>query len=100
MAVDHVLPVARIIRLPGFDQLTVEQMRTILHDPDGSLGNLQPLPAGMNSSKRNHSALEWTHYGTQPIDSGYRRELLQRQEDIASRIQDRIDEFNAHRQRP
>ena len=100
MAVDHVLPVARIIRLPGFDQLTVEQMRTILHDPDGSLGNLQPLPAGMNSSKWNRSALEWTHYDTQPIDSGYRNELGQRQDRIERMIQARINEFNMHRQRP
>jgi hypothetical protein len=50
MPVDHIFPVADIVRVPGFDRLTTQQMTNIIQDRIG-LDNLQPLPGTFNSSK-------------------------------------------------
>ena len=49
---DHILPYSKILLLPGFMELTVENMDIVINCPC----NLQWMPGGVNSSKGNKSA--------------------------------------------
>lgn len=78
LQVDHILPTKDIVSLRGFDKLTKTQMESILQDTIG-VGNLQPLPAGLNQSKG--AKLNWSTFKNQNINPVYAADLetLQRQ---------------------
>jgi hypothetical protein len=97
MAVDHIVPSAEIVRMDGFNRLTKQQMTDILQDNIG-LGNLQPLPQGINASKGARLAEDWTHVGKQPIDVQYQQSLGNLQKDLTFRIQNQIKDYNRFNQ--
>lgn len=87
MAVDHIFPSAEIVKLPGFNTLTRQQMNNIIQDTV-DLGNLQPLPKGFNSSKG--SELNWTTYKGQALDKGYAATLADQQRIVQTQIRNQI----------
>jgi len=68
-------------------------MEAILQDEVG-VGNLQPLPKSLNSSK---GALDpgnpWTTYKGNPLDADYAANLRTQQMAIQAKIQAKIQEF-------
>ncbi len=90
---DHIFPVKKITEMPGFDSLTTDQKKAIIRDEVG-VGNIQPLPSSMNSSKRDRLGEEWKTYKGQELDQDYMLELAQKQFKLEKAIQDKIDEFN------
>ena len=89
MAVDHIFPSAEIVKMPYFNTLTKQQMTSIIQDSTGELGNLQPLPKSLNSSKG--SSTNWTTYKNQRLNSAYADTLIREQQEIQARIQQQIN---------
>jgi hypothetical protein len=87
LQVDHIFPTSEIVRLRGFDKLTKPQMESILQDTIG-IGNLQPLPAGLNQSKG--AKLNWSLFKTQEIDSTYNSNLVKLQKQLEDDIRRQI----------
>ncbi|NWB95777.1 hypothetical protein HX882_07755 [Pseudomonas gingeri] len=87
MAVDHIYPVSKITKLPGFDRLTKEQMTSIIQDKI-ELGNLQPLPQSLNSSKG--SSISWRMYREKPLKQAYIDNLIDTQGVLKIKIQNQI----------
>ncbi|MDO5290731.1 MAG: hypothetical protein Q4F13_14025 [Pseudomonadota bacterium] len=90
--VDHIFPVNEIIRIPGFRQLTRDQMAAILQD-QMNFGNLQPLPASLNASKGPRLAGNWRSFRGQELDVDYLRVLENLQDNIRSQIERQINIF-------
>ena len=90
MDVDHILPVREIIDIPGFRNLTRQQMTDILQDRIG-LRNLQPLPRSLNASKGARLANEWAAHRGQALNSDYLRALDKRQNEIRLMIDQHIN---------
>ena len=94
MAVDHLFPSAEIVKMPGFNTLTKQEMTNIIQDTIG-LDNLQPLPKSFNSSKG--SSTNWTEYKGQALDPGYARDLRIRQFEVQQKIGDQIRSYQQHK---
>ncbi|PML78520.1 hypothetical protein [Enterovibrio norvegicus] len=92
IAVDHIVPVKTMINMPGFKDLTPDQMKYIVQDKM-EIGNLQPLPQYLNASKG--FQLDWTIYKKmdRPLDSIYSRNLEELQSIRMEQIQRQIDIF-------
>lgn len=92
IAVDHIVPVKSMINMPGFKDLTPDQMRYIIQDKM-EIGNLQPLPQNLNASKG--SLLDWSIYKKvdSPLDSTYMQNLQDLQSVRMEQIQEQIDLF-------
>lgn len=94
MAVDHIVPVSNIVGMNGFRNLTPDQMRAIIQDQGGQLGNLQWMPQNLNASKGAKFGDDpWRTYGGQPINRTYADALQRQQLQIARDIQRRIDAY-------
>ncbi|MET0043083.1 MAG: LysM peptidoglycan-binding domain-containing protein [Candidatus Thiodiazotropha sp. 6PLUC3] len=91
MSVDHIVPVDTMIKMPGFKDLTPDQMKIIIQDKY-DIGNLQPLPQPLNSSKRN--SMSWDTYKGQSLNQTYSNNLQELQRALSVDIQDQIDAFN------
>jgi hypothetical protein len=87
MAVDHILPSAKITQLEGFNTLNKEQMTNILQDRIG-VGNLQPLPQSLNASKG--SKMDWSTYDGQKLNADYMSNLQELQINIQKQIREQI----------
>ena len=96
--VDHTLPVNEIVNLPGFTKLTPDQMRAIIQDDGDLLGNLQPMPSGLNMSKQHRVGEGWTHYKGEPLNPDYLSDLSDQQSAIRQRIQAHINDLLASNQ--
>ncbi|MFK7965904.1 MAG: hypothetical protein AB8C46_18245 [Burkholderiaceae bacterium] len=96
--VDHTLPVNEIVNLPGFTKLTPDQMRAIIQDDGDLLGNLQPMPSGLNMSKQHRVGEGWTHYKGEPLNPDYLSDLSDQQSAIRQRIQTHINDLLASNQ--
>jgi hypothetical protein len=92
MAVDHIFPSKEIIGLKGFDTLTRAQQTAILQDTLG-LGNLQPLPSSLNSSKWNRT--NWSTFRGQGLDAQYVADLKVRLNDARLAIERQIAVYQA-----
>ncbi len=92
MAVDHIFPSARIIKLDGFDSLTRAQQTAILQDTVG-LGNLQPMPSSLNFSKGQKT--DWSVYKGQNLNADYVRHLQELQDKAQRAIKRQIEIYQA-----
>jgi hypothetical protein len=92
MAVDHIFPSKEIIGLKGFDTLTRAQQTAILQDTLG-LGNLQPMPSSLNSSKWNRT--NWSTFRGQGLDAHYVADLKVRLNDARLAIERQIAVYQA-----
>ncbi len=95
MAVDHIVPVKSIQKMPGFNKLTIKQQIAIIQDQVG-IGNFQPLTKSLNSSKGSKSfdtSKQWYMYKDIKLDSVYVNNLHNTQEEIALAIRAKISEF-------
>ncbi|MGF1726801.1 LysM peptidoglycan-binding domain-containing protein [Photobacterium nomapromontoriensis] len=90
MPVDHILPLKEILNLPKMNKRTTEQQISIIHDRIG-VGNFQPLPKSLNSSKG--SKTDWSFYKGNEINSDYQRNLVETQAEIRKNIQRHINEM-------
>jgi hypothetical protein len=66
-------------------------MESILQDTVG-IGNLQPLPAGLNQSKG--AKVNWQFYKNQEINKSYSVDLIDLQEQIRRDIRQQIAVYN------
>jgi len=87
MAVDHIYPKQRIKEMDGYDELSYDQKKKLLDD-DYGLGNLQPLPGGLNSSKG--SKVDWDTYRKEGLQPDYVENLKNVQQDLQEKIQNKI----------
>ena len=83
--VDHIFPVSEIVKLPGFRDLTREQMGAILQDRIG-IGNLQPLPSHLNASKGPRVGGDWSTYRGWVLSQDYIDNIDYLQRSVRDRI--------------
>lgn len=89
---DHIVPMDRITRMEGFDTLTREQQLAVLNNPENFVG----LSASANTSKGPKTFAEWTQHKSRGIDvdPDFRREMMEREQQLERRLQQQIDELN------
>ncbi|MED3952422.1 T7SS effector LXG polymorphic toxin [Priestia aryabhattai] len=89
---DHIVPLAKISRMEGFEILTYEQQKAIANYRENFIG----LTETANKSKGSKSYQEWTIYKKEGIlvNPKFREEMILKERKLESEIQDIIDEFN------
>ena len=70
--------------------MTPAQQKALIYDEIG-LGNVQPLPAGLNQSKG--AKLDWSTYKGQALDPNYVRDLQRTQMEIRDKMREQINRW-------
>ncbi|GGA88555.1 eCIS core domain-containing protein [Puia dinghuensis] len=78
---DHIYPVSKIEKLPGFNELSRAQQVEVLNLKE----NLMGIDLAVNESRKDRSWAEYEGLGGKEIDPKVRKELIRR-EDIAKKI--------------
>ncbi|WP_316798449.1 hypothetical protein [Pedobacter frigidisoli] len=88
---DHIVPMDRITRMEGFDQLTLSQKLEVLNNPDNFVG----LSPSANTSKGPKTFSEWTQHISRGIDvePSFRAEMIRREQILEGQLQKQIDDF-------
>jgi hypothetical protein len=92
---DHIVPFDRIIKMLGFDKLTVEQQLRVLNYER----NFEGISGVINASRKNKTFKAWDEAGGhflhgRPENRKFLQELISREESLAVELQDMILNFS------
>ncbi|WP_260445284.1 pre-toxin TG domain-containing protein [Listeria booriae] len=88
---DHIVPMDKITKMEGFEQLTKEEQLSILNYEENFTG----LSRSANASKGSKSFEEWTIYKKEgiPIDPVFREKMIGLEKDLGIKLQQMIDDI-------
>lgn len=72
LAADHIVPLKKVAKMPGFDKLSPAQQRAVANNPR----NFQPMRGGENSSKGAKEVKNWKKVRGKDIDPARRKAML------------------------
>ncbi len=88
---DHIVPMKRIVEMPGFSDLGEENMLKVLNNPDNFVG----LSEIANKSKGALSFEEWTEYKKLgiPADEGFRQSMITKEQQLIPQLRAQIQQL-------
>ena len=87
-SIDHVIPIDKIVEMDGFKDLSWEDQKVILSDPDG----LRLMEKSYNSSKGNRSWADW-EAGKQIYGEQKWKEMVALERELKGKIERKIKEL-------
>ncbi|TQV71511.1 hypothetical protein FLL45_20380 [Aliikangiella marina] len=87
---DHIVPMAEIVKMPGFERLTREQQLAVLNHQE----NFMALSKSANASKGDSSFEEWTVHKSSGsrVNEEFRQRMITRERELRVILQDLINE--------
>ncbi|MEQ9497860.1 MAG: toxin TcdB middle/N-terminal domain-containing protein [Deltaproteobacteria bacterium] len=89
--IDHVVALQRMIHLPGFRRLNVDNMLTVVND----IRNLVAMSMTSNRAMGAKSYIDYVYHKTRglPVDEAWQAEMIELEAKLMKIIQERIDEL-------
>ncbi|WP_444924590.1 polymorphic toxin-type HINT domain-containing protein [Microbulbifer sp. DLAB2-AF] len=88
---DHIVPMARIAKMEGFDKLSKEQQLSILNFPDNFIGSSRSA----NASRGDKTYSEWWGHkdSNTPVNPAFKAKMIPIETNLERVIQKKIDDF-------